>query len=101
MRRCTPVRPGQPATIDQQPEPGRLIVEGLQQLDANLAVTLAVIQQQTVCGIELTVQANAAEGWIGAVMQLGAGHWFGSPALGVGLQQRAFLRAPAQLPEPE
>ncbi|MNR28306.1 hypothetical protein D3C85_1456220 [compost metagenome] len=101
LRRGASVRPWQPAAIDQQPQSGRLILKGLQQLDADLAVALAVVQQQAVRGIELAVQANAAERRILGALQFSTGHRFGDPAFGIGLQQRAFLRAPAQLPEPE
>ncbi|MCY1173075.1 hypothetical protein D9M73_132250 [compost metagenome] len=76
-------------------------MKGLQQLDADPAVTLTVVEQQAVFGIEAAVQANPAESRVSGVLQLGAGHRLGGPALGVGVQQRAFLRAPAQLPEPQ
>ncbi|MNC39853.1 hypothetical protein D3C75_885330 [compost metagenome] len=101
LRWCAALRPRQPAAIDQQPKPGGLIVKGLQQLDANPAVALTVIQQQAVFGIELAVQVNPTEGRVCRVLQFGAGHRLGGPPLGVALQQHAFLRAPAQLPEPQ
>ena len=47
-----------------------MIVERLQQLDANPAIAGAVIQQQTVFGIEVTAQQNPLEGRIGAALQL-------------------------------
>ncbi|MNG00397.1 hypothetical protein D3C84_833300 [compost metagenome] len=61
------VGPWQPAAVDQQPQPGGLIVKRLQQFDPDLAIALAVIQQQAVAGVELAVQVNPAEGRIWCV----------------------------------
>ena len=47
-----------------------MIVEGLQQLDADPAIAGAVIQQQAVLAIEVAAQQNPLEGRIGAALQL-------------------------------
>jgi hypothetical protein len=67
-----------------------LILKRLQQLDPDLAVTLAVVQQQAVGGIELAMQMHAAKGRVGGVLQLGAGHRLGGPALGVAGSSAVF-----------
>ncbi|MNF95044.1 hypothetical protein D3C84_777810 [compost metagenome] len=100
-RRGAPVRPGQPAAIDQQPEPGAVVEERLQQLDADLAVVLAVIQQDAVLGVELALQRDRAKGRVGGVRKLAAVHRRCHAALGVSVHEHTLLFAPAQLPEPQ
>ncbi|MDT4843151.1 hypothetical protein FQZ97_770730 [compost metagenome] len=74
-------------------------MEGLQDFDAGLAITGAVIQQETVPRIEVALQLDPHIGRIGKLCQLGDSDGCGQlPGL-MGRQQLALFLGTRQLPE--
>ncbi|MNP57550.1 hypothetical protein D3C76_1523900 [compost metagenome] len=96
-----PIRPRQPAAIDQQPQAAGLIVERLQQLDASAAITQAVIQQQAVLAVKTAMQLYPVKRRIGQLLNSRHGQRRLDAAFGIGIEQHAFFIGPAQLPAAE
>src|SRR3546814_5884793 len=69
-RRHAAIGPGNPAAVDHYPTVAELVMKGLQQLYANLAVTGAAVEQEAVLGIEATLQMHAGKGRLGAAFDL-------------------------------
>lgn len=88
-----------PAAVEQYPAPARLVEEGLQQLDADLAVAGAVVEQKAVLGIEAALQPDPAVGRVVEQVDALDGDRRGLLAGGLTLEQLALLFAALELPE--
>ncbi|MCY1444075.1 hypothetical protein D9M71_605250 [compost metagenome] len=73
----------------------------MQQLDADLAIAHAVIQQQAVLTIKMAIQVHPAICRIIDLQQLRTAYRVAGTTLGVGLQQLAFLLGTPELPAAE
>src|SRR5690606_41728417 len=93
------VRPRYPATAADHPAPAGPILKRLQQLDSDLAVAGAAVEQEAVFGVETALQVHAAVGRVRKFFKLGGRQ---GPKLGAGFlafQHVALLLAALQLPE--
>ncbi|MNC25547.1 hypothetical protein D3C75_736360 [compost metagenome] len=100
-RRRSPLRPRQPATVDQHPASAGAVEKRLQQLDADSPTALAVVQQQAVLVIELADQAHAAKGLLARGLQLDQLQRRFLAARGLLGEQHALVLGALQLPEAE